>query len=151
MIVMKYIQHSPAKVFAELRKYKDLIKALLQNKEGEDLLETTTIYISKTPNTDMETIIDNFTEIEEIAGVVAKSAREKEMEKGKEKGIEKGILLEKAKNALLMLTKKTDINFIIEITKLSNLEIKMLVALYNKFSDKAIEHIEITDGKVCMK
>ena len=65
--------------------------------------------------------------------------------------IKQGILLNKAESAIRMLDKGMDNILIIAITQLSDVETRMLSALYNQFKSKAIDHIEIKDGKVCMK
>ena len=81
----------------------------------------------------METIVNNFTEIEKTAGVVAKSAWEKERDKweekskfGYKKGIEKGIEKEKEKNAIQMLKRNFEIVLIQDITGLSIKRIKKI-------------------------
>ena len=126
MVVFKYIQTSPERVFEELHKLKQIINSLLDNQEGEEVIKTTTIYFSKIPNTDMETIINNFTKIKKSVGLIAKSAWEKEQEKWEEigekkfeKGIEKGIEREKEENAIKMLKRNFEIILIQDITGLS--------------------------------
>ncbi len=73
------------------------------------------------------------------------------MQKGMQKGIQEGFILDKAENALRMFAMNFEIDVIIKITQLSDVEVKLLSALYNQLNDKAIEHIEIIDGKVNLK
>ena len=91
LVVMKYIRQNPEKVFDELRKLKNIMKILANKQDGRELIETTTIYISKIPETDMKTIVNNFKKIEKTAGNVAKSAYEKVIEESQRKGIKKGM------------------------------------------------------------
>ncbi len=71
----------------------------------------------------METIVNNFTEIEKEAGKIAKSGYEKAIEKGIERGIkrgvEKGVFKEKEQNAIKMLKRNYALIAIQDITGLS--------------------------------
>ncbi len=118
LLVMKHIQQEPEKIFEELERFQNIVKVLLQDNYGKELIYTTTIYISKKPGTDMKTIVKNFTKIEKQAGKIAKSAWEKEVEKGR--------IEVKVDVALRMLKLNFDIITIQQITGLPIEQIKEL-------------------------
>ena len=118
IMVMRYIIEDPEKIFAELLKFRNIVKELLQEKDGEEVILTTTIYISKKPGTRMENIVQNFESIEKQAGNIAKSAWEIEFEKGRIEG--------KIETANEMLKHDLDIQFIQQITGLTLEQIEKL-------------------------
>jgi predicted transposase/invertase (TIGR01784 family) len=118
IMVMRYIIEDPEKIFAELLKFRNIVKELLQEKDGKEVILTTTIYISKKPGTRMENIVQNFESIEKQAGNIAKSAWEIEFEKGIKKGIEK--------TAKELLNLGFDINVIMQATGLTLEQIEKL-------------------------
>jgi len=70
---------------------------------------------------------------------------------GIQEGVTKGELFAKAKNSFKMMLKGSDNEFIIEVTELPEVTVRMLRALYNQFGNSAIEHVEVVDGQLAMK
>ncbi len=76
---------------------------------------------------------------------------EKGMEKGLEKGIEKGEKYKAVKTAIKMLRANKDGAEIMEFTELTEIEMRMVKAFYDKFGSDAIHHLNITDKEISVK